>query len=153
MRRVMLRPYGSGALTPVGGASSANSSTEPDELMFGGTAAAESGTITSIDARLTNAQTCRFFTIRQVTGVWTVRAATSNISGLTGLNTYAVSLAIVTGDLIGIYLASFGAMRYAPGGGTWYTKSSPVVPGAGTTYTGLGSSGGRQYALVGMGVL
>lgn len=153
MRRTMLTA-GPAVLTPVGGASTANTSTAFEDIVWGGAAALEPGTVTSVSARFVVASaTIRFFTIRDVAGTWTVRDATGNLTSVAGLSSYTVALAIQPGDFLGVHQNNGAAeIRYvASGSGTYYRSTSAVDPVAGGTYTVASTDTNHTFAFVGTG--
>lgn len=155
MRRAMLTMKGAGGpLTPVGGNTAANTTTIATAATWGGTAAVEAGTVTSVSARFATAGgTIRFFTIRDVSGTPTVRAATGNLTSVAGLSAYAVSLAIQPGDTLGVYQSGGTAgLRYAAGTGNYTRDGGATSPSAGTTYAVGASDASRDYAYVGTGI-
>jgi hypothetical protein len=103
------------------------------QIEFTTAAAAATGTITQVKAKfLAGGAQVAFFTISSG-GV--VRAITSNMTSVAGTSTYAVSLAIQTGDWIGCWIAGLvGAddvlyYKSAPGGTrkSISTASKPTV--------------------------
>lgn len=141
-----------GLLTPVGGATTADSTTPGDEAVWGGTVAAEAGTVTSVSARFATAgETIRFFTTRDVAGTWTVRDTTANLTSILGLNAYTVALAIQPGDSLGVYTSSGRAgLRRASGAGSYFVRTAGGVPTAGGAYAN-DTTDTAVYAFVGVG--
>lgn len=141
-----------GALTPVGGDTAANTSNADLEAVWGGTTAAQAGTVTSVSARFDTAgEVIRFFTIRDVSGTWTVRAVTGALSSVVGVSAYPVSLAIQPGDSLGVYTESARAdLRKASGAGSYRVRVAAGVPTAGAAYA-PDSTDTASYAFVGTG--
>lgn len=133
-------------LTPIG---VANTATFTGTTSAGGAhwtttdLAAENGTITAVSINQGVAGDIAIFTMDSAT--LTVRAISDTVTTVVGVNNLTVSLAVVTGDLVGVWCSGGTALpRYAANGGESVQRANAATkPTVGTVF-GTGS-----YLLVG----
>lgn len=148
-----------GSFTAMGGDTAANSFTLPQvsNIIFGGTPATVSGTITSVAARFTSIDSeFKVMSVFWNGTAWQVRGLSVTKITLSGVNSYGgLSVPVQAGDFMGLVGDQTNAMflKYRdPGVGTYYRSSTSFDSvDVGDTFT-VTEHTNQTYAFVGTGV-
>lgn len=161
MRRAMLTlgVAPPAALTPIGVADTSlfNANTSGQAQWTEEDVALESGTVTQAVVNVTNSCSVAVFSMDPTTS--TIRAISATVSAVgVGEETLTVSVAVVAGDVVGIWRDSAGASGVprqvnATSGFNWNRANAASKPTAGTVLSPLGALNGRRLVLRATGTI